>query len=275
MRRHATLGAAAALTALLWAAVPAPGPGAAGAAAELSGHRAFYTARIGRIREGAGIQDVRGGLAMTLEKTCDAWIVNQQMSIRMISSKGGTVDRETGFAGWESLDGRTYRFITRENATGARQEVKGLATSGVADRPGTARFTEPEPKTVELAPGTLFPVAHTALLIERARAGDRRVDRTVFDGTDGEGPQRVVAFVGTAVPADAAAGTALGPMAARPGWAMQLAFYPLDGAAAVPDYEIAVLQLDNGVARRLTFDYGAFALDMDLERLEALPPPDC
>ena len=38
---------------------------------------------------------------------------------------------------------------------------------------------------MKLAPGVLFPTAHTLLLIERARAGDQFVSREIFDGGGG------------------------------------------------------------------------------------------
>jgi hypothetical protein len=56
---------------------------------------------------------------------------------------------------------------------------------------------------------------------------------------------------------------------------MRLAFYPVDSTVSVPEYEIQVVQLDNGIADALVLDYGSFKVNLNLEKVEALPPPAC
>ncbi|HEB79558.1 MAG TPA: DUF1849 family protein, partial [Rhodospirillales bacterium] len=60
-----------------------------------------------------------------------------------------------------------------------------------------------------------------------------------------------------------------------PGWNIRIAFFPLDSQKPEPEYEMEVLQLDNGVAQRLLLDYGSLTVILELEKIEAIKPPVC
>ena len=128
---------------------------------------------------------------------------------------------------------------------------------------------------MKLPKGTLFPLAHTALLIDRARAGARQVARYIFDGTEIEGAQEAVAFIGPRLEAPRRGGGDLGPLVARSGWNMRLAVYGTDKHQSVPQFEIEFLQLDNGVVPRLLLDFKQFTVLVSLEKVESLPAPSC
>ena len=248
---------------------------AAPAAAGLVPHRAIYSVKLGSVRANAGFVGVRGAAKIVLEKTCDGWIMTQEMTMDMGTAAGGTVKQDIRSAGWESLDGKSYRFAVR-NVTGRRVEgFKGEARLGVAGKPGKATFKVPSGKTMALPEGTLFPTGHTAWLIERALAGDRQAPRIVFDGTDKQGARRVIAFIGRRVESGRHGKKGLGALVQRPGWNIRMAFYPLDSRAAAPEYEIEVLQLDNGVVPRVVVDYPQLTVVMTMEKIEAIPPPRC
>ena len=133
----------------------------------------------------------------------------------------------------------------------------------------------PEAKTLRLPDGTLFPLGHTAWLIEQARAGRHHVARMVFDGVGGEAPKPVSAFIGNRVGPGAGGASGLGPLTRRAGWPMRLAFHAADGRTATPEYEIEVLQLENGVAPRMVMDFGAFTVRVDMVKIEPIAEPDC
>lgn len=261
------LALAAALVVGLAAAAPA--------AAGLVPHRAIYSVKLGSVRSNAGFVDVRGAAKVMLEKTCDGWIMTQEMSMDMGTAAGGMVKQDSRVAGWESLDGKSYRFAVR-NVTGRQVEgFKGEAKSGGPGHPGRATFKVPPGKTMALPEGTLFPAGHTAWLIERALAGDRQAPRVVFDGADGQGPRKVIAFIGPPVETGRDGKKGLGALVQRPGWNIRMAFYPLDSRAAAPEYEIEILQLDNGVVPRLVQDYPQLTVIMTMEKIETIPAPRC
>ncbi len=248
---------------------------AAPAAAELVPHRAIYSVKLGSVRANAGVVDVRGAAKLVLEKTCDGWIMTEEITMEMGTAAGGIINQDTRVAGWESLDGTSYRFAVR-NVTGRQVEgFKGEARLGAAGKPGRATFKVPPGKTVALPEGTLFPAGYTAWLIERALAGDRQAPGTVFDGADAQGLRTVIAFIGPRVESGRHGKKGLGALVQRPGWNIRLAYYPLDSRAAAPEFEIEVLQLDNGVAPRLVLDYPQMTVIMTMEKIETIPAPRC
>ena len=248
---------------------------AAPAAAGLVPHRAIYSVKLGSVRANAGFVDARGAAKMVWEKTCDGWIMTQEMTVDMGTAAGGVIKQDIRSAGWESLDGNTYRFAVRTVMGREVEGFKGEARLGAAGKPGRAKFKVPAGKTMTLPEGTLFPAGHTAWLIERALAGDRQAPRVVFDGTDGQGPRKVIAFIGPRVESGRHGKKGLGALVQRPGWNIRMAFYPLDSRAAAPEFEIEVLQLDNGVVPRLVLDYPQLTVVMTMEKIEAIPPPRC
>src|SRR6267154_2318532 len=54
----------------------------------------------------------------------------------------------------------------------------------------------PETTTLALAPGVLFPTAHTILLIDRAQAGEQFISKQVFDGATVENASQITAVIG-------------------------------------------------------------------------------
>lgn len=51
----------------------------------------------------------------------------------------------------------------------------------------------------KLPEGSLFPTAHTVLIIQKAQAGEKMFLRPVFDGSDEAGIADVSAFIGTVI----------------------------------------------------------------------------
>ncbi len=242
-------------------------------AAELAAHRAIYSLALGPVQVPGAIIEAGGAMKMELEKTCEGWIMGQDMTMNVVTAQGQRIEQNIHFTAWESLDGRAYRFAARRKTGDETESARGRASIGAGGGPGEAVFKLPEARTLSLPGETLFPVGHTRWLIDRAMAGERRASRIVFDGADGQGPERAVAFIGRRKEADE--GGALGPLADRPGWNVRLAFFPLDSRAAAPEYEIEIHQLDNGVATRMVLDFKAFSVVLSLEKIEAMTPPSC
>jgi hypothetical protein len=263
----------AALSAAVLFLAGAPWPAAAGP--ELVSHRGVYGLKLGAVRQGGAYVDARGALNMVIEKTCDGWVLAQDMAMELDTVQGGQVRQAVRFTGWESLDGLHYRFIARTQTGSERRDSRGEAHIEAAGKAGEVMFQAPEATKMMLPPGTRFPVSHSIWLIERALAGDNQAPSVVFDGSDGEGPQQVTAFIGRRMEPGEHSKASLGPLAEHVGWNMRLAFFPTDGQNASPEYEMEVLQLSNGVAPRLVLDYRDFTVILDIKKIEPLPTPAC
>ncbi len=188
--------------------------------------------------------------------------------MQVTTQSGGQLRQDLMYTGWESLDGRKYRFAARSSTNGETTKYRGIAHSD-PDIAGEAVYSEPEKITMALPSGTQFYFGLTSWLIEKARSGAKRAETTVFDGTDEECPQKAIAFI---IPLKKPAGktrtkaeTNLGPLVERPGWNMHIAFYPLDGRTAEPDYEVRAVVLDNGVTPKLELVFTSFTAVQTLE----------
>jgi EipB-like len=249
-------------------------------AVDIAPHRALYSMSLASAKQDSGVVGVEGTMSFQWGETCDAWTVEQRYKMTMRYAEDSEVELTSSFVTVEAKNGQYYRFWERKLKDGEpEEEVRGQASLAGPGLGGTAEFSKPEAKTIDLAPGVLFPTAHTILLIERAVAGDNFVARKVLDGASEDNAVDVTAVIGGPQTAEAGAGEAKlkSPLLARPSWRARLAFFPPEGAPDTdkPDYEIGMRLLDNGVSRDMLLDYGDFAVRAILDEIEPLPKPNC
>jgi len=257
---------------VLLSAILAASPGDA---ANLVAHRAVYSMKLGAVRSGAGLEAARGLMTISLEKSCAGWIVSQQMNMALQTSEGKELNQDYRFAGWESFDGKNYRFAVQSKMAGNNENYKGKARLSGDGKSGRASYTVPEKKDLKLPGNTLFPINHMVLLIDRAQAGDNQVTRPIFEGTEGKGHQTVSAFIGSRIGPKKHGWHEKGPLMDRSGWKMRMGYYNADSKSSTPEFEIELLQLDNGVVPHLTQVFPTFNLVIDLKKIEKLPAPSC
>jgi len=247
--------------------------------ADFVAHKAFYGLKMGSLRPGSDFVSARGNMSLSIEKTCDGWSLSQTLLMDLGLPSGDEVKQDLRYAGWESNDGKQFRFFASNKVDDDREDFRGRALLDVRGGPGNARFNIPEERKIPLPSGTLFPLSHTAWLIERAKAGVHQASGLIFDGADGDAPQHVTAFISEKhLPKDLIAKGKMrdfGDLNQSPGWSIRMAFYPLDSTNTVPDYEVEVLQLENGVTPHLVLDYDDFSVVMNLEGLKRIADPEC
>jgi hypothetical protein len=263
------------LAAVLALAIVAPA-----SAVDIAPHRALYSLTLDSAKAAGGVAGASGGMYYEWGETCDGWTVEQRFRLRLLYSEEGAVDVNSTLVTWESKDGLRYRFNERRLRNGeVEDDIHGDAHIDGKDKAGVAAFEKPEQSTLTLAPGVLFPTAHTLVLIERAMAGDQFVSRKVFDGAAVENAGQITAVIGPQLKPDPKAGKPLdNPLLQRPSWRMSLAFFPADAGASdsdTPDYELSMRLLDNGVSQEMSLDYGDYVLRAKLDEIEALPRPSC
>lgn len=260
--RVALLGALA-----IWSAT---GIASAGAV-ELLSHRAIYSLALGEARRGGEIIAVKGQIHVETADTCDGWTLYQRLSIGLVDRDGAEVASETAFASWETKDGLHFRFHQLGRADGRDDElINGTATADPL-RPGRARFVDPERRDIPLPAGTLFPIGHLAALITAAEAGKRIFSAVVFDGSSLANPSQVSAFIGDreTLPSLLDQGEAV------TAWPVRAAFFPLGGAAEIPDVEIGIVLQADGVMREIELVYEDFSIRAELTGIEIIPPIAC
>ena len=251
--------------------------GSAGAV-DIAPHRALYSMTLGTAKQNSGVVAARGSMVFEWGETCDGWTVEQRYKLRMHYAEDTEVEITSNFVTWESKDGLRYRFYQRKLKDGELEdETRGDAHLDGNGKGGKVEFTKPNTDALDLAPGVIFPTAHTLLLIERAKAGEQFVAQPVFDGASEENAAEVSAVIGGAQNAEtgAAEEPIKSPLLTRPSWRVRLAFFPPDASADKPDYELGMRLLDNGVSRDMVLDYSEFAIKAKLDEIEALPKPNC
>lgn len=248
-------------------------------AADIAPHRALYSLTLGSAKSNSGVVGASGGMVYEWGETCDGWTVEQRFHLRLQYAEQAGVEVSSTLVTWESKDGLRYRFNERRLRNGEPdEEVRGDARLDGPGQGGVAEFVRPEAATIALTPGVLFPTAHTLFLIDRARAGDSFVARSVFDGATVENASQITAVIGAEqAPSASATGDKLldNPLLQRPSWRMRLAFFPADGKSEQPDYELGMRLLDNGVSQDMSLDYGDYVIRAKLDEIEALPKPSC
>jgi EipB-like len=243
--------------------------------AEIAPHRALYTMTLGTARNDSGVIDARGTMVYEWGETCDGWTIEQRYRLKMRYAETSDVDIASSFVTWESKDGLHYRFNQKQTRNGeVDEDIRGEARLDGPGKGGVAEFSKPQPQTLRLEPGVLFPSAHTILLIDTARKGENFVSRLVFDGATDENAVQVSAAIGIKVTPDPVAATR-SSLLQRPGWRIRLAFFPADANAEKPDYELGMRLLDNGVSQDMVIDYGEYSIHAKLDDIEPLSRPSC
>jgi hypothetical protein len=246
-------------------------------AVDIAPHRALYTMSLSAAKQNSGVVAARGSMVFEWGETCDGWTVEQRYKLRMRYAEDSEVEIASNFVTWESKDGLRYRFYQKKLKNGEVDgETRGEARLDGKGKGGKVVFSKPG-QTIDLAPGVIFPTAHTLLLLDRAQAGEQFVAQPVFDGASDENAGTISAVIGGVQ--TAAAGAAEEPvksaLLARQSWRVRLAFFSAASGADKPDYELGMRLLDNGVSRDMVLDYSEFAIKAKLAEIEALPKPSC
>jgi hypothetical protein len=255
-------------------------------AADIDPHRALYSLTLDSAKSGSGVLGASGAMYYEWGETCDGWTVEQRFRLRLSYAESGGSALSSTLVTWESKDGLRYRFNERRLRNGeVDEELHGEAHLDGPGKGGEAEFSKPSNTKIVLAPGVIFPTAHTLVLIERAQAGDQFVSRKVFDGSSVENATQITAVVGAELKPDAGTAgdkepqpaAAKSPLLQHPGWRVRLAFFPpgSDSGAETPDYELGMRLLANGVSRDMQLDYGDYVIKARLDEIEPLPKPAC
>ena len=243
------------------------------AGVELASHRAVYSMDLSSTQSGSGIVGAHGTLNYEFSDACDGWVVENRMDIRYTYLEGGDVDATTDFVTWESKDGLKYRFRLRNTRDGqVTDEIEGDASLRGKGLGGNVHYTRPEVMTKVLPKGTLFPTIHTQELMAEAEKGGHAFHRVVFDGSDTQGPFDVNALIGKERPLSDAAAF---PQLKSPSWPIRMAFFPMDGQEAEPDFEMSVDYHANGIVQTLQQGFKGFSLAGRLESLEPIQQQAC
>ena len=268
------------LSMILVALAISPCAGVTAATAEpapLAAHRALYELQMDRSRRpSSDIAEASGTLSYEITDACDAWASRQRLTINTVNREGQTIELVTDYATLESKDGLSMQFRMQQMTdTAVQEEVEGRATLESIGGPGTVVYEGKTPHTMTLPAGTLFPMLHTAAIIEAAEAGKKYLTVPTFDGTGDKGAQDS----GIAIASWGKSPT--GPfeaLAAMPSGRVRIAFFDrvrddkTEKAPGSPDYEVGMRYYQNGVSDELVMDFSEFVLKGRMTQYTTVAP---
>ena len=246
----------------------------------VASHRAIYKVKLRNAKNGSPVQDINGKMVFEISDTCNGWATQQQMQMVFDFPEGDRSEVASSVVTWESKDGKAYRFNVKRMTDG-QEDANFKGTVEATETGRVAHYVLPkEMEDKVISSDAVFPVAHTRLIIQKAKAGEKMLSRRVFDGSDEEGAADSSAFIGLATAQD---------MTFKDGaseaykalfgnftlWPVRIAFYKPSAQTGEPDYEMELSLRDTGVADSIMIDYGDFSVLGTLEKLEPIEQPSC
>ncbi|HEX2892091.1 EipB family protein [Vineibacter terrae] len=273
MRRHSRLTATAAAAAcLIGAAAPA-------SAQDMVPHLAVYEITTGRAPAGVSPPEVRGTYVFRLQNECGGGMKFEQRLRFEAKGSGGSTEVDQTSTGWESTDGKRYRFTHRSAVDGKTEpEVRGEVDSPERGD-AQARFSQPPGRVVTLPAGTLFPLSIMRRTVKAAKDGETGFEAPFFLGDKPEQPQAVSVLLGKPPRRVIELPPPQGDRSlvdGRERFYFRASFYDEEAkSTGEPRHELSSVTLDNGVEVWGTQEMGELRLEYRLIRIEALPKPDC
>jgi len=240
------------------------------AEADMASHRIVYDLSLEQVR-GSDIVSASGTMTYQTQRTCAGWSVQQRLVLTTASRDGGSSDTKSEYATLESLDGRKFVFDTRQSGQdGVVTEFKGDAALD-PDGGGTITYALPSAQHMKMPVGTLFPMHHTAAILEAAAAGHGDLSPSLFDGTGADGALSTYVLISGRQPE--ATDAPVAAMRTMPSWQVHVAYFTKKRDAMLPDFESDQRYFANGVADRIHLDFGDFRMSGTVHEFRLLPAP--
>jgi len=272
-RRLAAAGLMAALlgsAASAHAAVP-PGPA-------MVAHRAVYELTLDQDNSSDTVSDAEGRMVYDFAGTpCDGYTTRLRFVTRISDEDGNARLTDVATTTFEDTAGKTFNFSTKSFVDGTISED----SSGSAAREGSkvaVTIAKPKAQHFTIAPNFQFPNQHLAAIIAAAQRGEHFLQVDLFDGSDqGQKSYETSAVIGAENSGTDELGdevTAKGAgLANIRSWPVTISYFSGadDSGEQKPSYELSFIIYENGITRRMKLDYGDFALQGKLVKLDLAP----
>jgi len=241
-------------------------------AATLTGQDAYYALTLSKVRT-HDVTGATGAMRFSVVDGCSGWGTTQHMTLLIRNADGSLNKTVTDYMTWESKDSKTLTFTLQERDDDGKLIIDdaGTATHSGPDGRGTITYTTPKGRVIDLPPGTLFPMAHTAALLAAGEEGKKFISVPLFDGTTDQGAQSTfVAILGHNQPA----GNQFPDLAKLASTDVDIAFYDRKHVDENPNFRSQMRYYENGVAADIYLDFGDFVMRGNLQKL-TIPPSIC
>lgn len=246
-------------------------------AESLTAYRAVYDLSLGPEANKAGYASLSGRLVYELNGSdCEGYVLTQRVLTRIEMLEGQVVYEDTQSASFEDVLEGSFQFITRSMLNNKiNLEARGIALHG--EKGTTLSRSEPSQLDKTLPKEVLFPSAFLKRVVREAKAGERFLTATIFDGYDqGDQALRASISIGRGS-AFKQADEVLAPLAGVRFWPLRIAYFPASDASEtmVPLFSLSVDLFDNGVSGNLQIDYADFMIVGKMVELKLLSMQAC
>ncbi|PXW56174.1 cell envelope integrity EipB family protein [Methylobacterium sp. B4] len=244
------------------------------AAIRLAPHRAVYDLSLARSTGTRAVEGVRGRIVIDFSgDACRGYTMQTRQVTLLDSGESGDRTSDLRSSTFEDGDGTSFRFRTTTILNNKPSpSVDGTAVA--ASEALKVKLKEPKRDQFQAEGPVLFPIHHMIRLIKAAKAGETTVSAKVFDGSDdGRKVYDTLAVIGRPSAAPAVETERDKPLregdhAAMRRWPVTLSYFTAGQGERTPIYTLTFDLYEDGVSGRLHLDYGDFAIDGTMSRLD-------
>ena len=246
--------------------------GPASATQSLVSHQVTYQLALGEADPKTAIETITGKTVFRMVRECDGWKSGEDYVMRMAFEDGNEVLMASLFESYEDKAGELFSFTINERSNyDSPLDFDGFAQKGTT---AEAYFSIEPDNAMRLPEDTYFPVAQTAEILRRAKAGERFFTSHIFFGAKPDDAlKKTSIIIGKRQPADAY--DIASDLLQDGYYPVQIAYFDPDSANGIPSYEISFQMQDNGVVPSYEIDYGDFKLRAEAKQIEKEPSPSC
>jgi hypothetical protein len=243
----------------------------ASAAAGLTGQEAIYDLSLAKVRT-HDVTGATGQMRFSIADGCTGWGTTQDMTLLIRNADGSLTKTVTDYVTWETKNGTELTFTLTEKDNDGKPVIDDAGTAiRAGDGSGTITYSTPANRVMAMPPGTLFPMAHTAAILDAGRHGKKFISVPLFDGTTDDGAQHTFVVILARHPP---AATPFPSLAKQSSTDVDIAFYERKNSDQNPDFRSQMLYYDDGVANNIMMDFGDFVMRGKLEHLDT-PASSC
>jgi hypothetical protein len=207
---------------------------------------------------------------------CEGYASNFRQVTQLQRSEGDPYSSDVSSVTFEDGDGKGLKFeIEGHNSANDEPPISGSAAR-VEGGATTVELMKPSKAKVVLGQDILFPTQHIEHIIAKAKDGGGPMEAKVYDGSDtGQKVFQTLAIIGHQASAPSPDADAAPELAKVRRWPVTVSYFNQADRDAPPEYVLTFDLYENGVSGSLKLDYGGFALNAKLSKLEWLKSAPC
>ncbi|MCX5514549.1 cell envelope integrity EipB family protein [Kaistia algarum] len=240
-------------------------------------HRAVYDLVLDMDNSSDKVSDAEGRMVYEFAgSACEGYTTKLRFVTRVSDEDGNARLTDVATTTFEDVLGKTFNFSTKSFVDGTISEDSTGTAERIKDKV-EVKMAKPKARRFEITRNFQFPNQHLQTIIDAALRGEHFMQIDLFDGSDkGEKVYATSAVIGKLNSGaddfgDEAVAKSAGIDKARH-WPVTISYFdgPVDGEQS-PTYELSFILYENGITRRMRFDYGDFALTGKLVKLDLEP----